>query len=205
MFRDSTHPRLASGLGSFGTVLARVSAGTLLGLGALLWSAEADASKSYGYYLIQSFDFRPGCQGCHATGEGGAGTVVQPFGLTMIRYGLRGGDNFELLIQTLNAVDMAGVDSDGDGAPDTVEVMDFGDPNDPEVFPEGFEPPADTVDDSMMPAADPAGGSPAPPPESGCRVSQAGAVPHSGLLLGGFRVLAFLALAGVIWRRRKPR
>lgn len=114
-------------------------AGALLLVSLLGWADLAFASPSYGYYLIAAFRFRPGCTGCHSSATGGAGTVTQPFGLTLIELGLTGGDNYQLLVDTLNALGES--DSDGDGASDRIEVIDGGDPNDPNVVPEGFVPP----------------------------------------------------------------
>ncbi len=105
----------------------------------MLLCQPAAASPSYGYFLIQYYQFSPGCGGCHTNPAGGAGTVKQPFGLTMMSLGLTGTNDLELLVDTLNA--LGDSDSDGDGAIDAEEVLHGGDPNDPEVFPDGFVPP----------------------------------------------------------------
>ncbi len=132
--------------GGRGPRTVRVPFSALRWLTALRWAlclpficlapAVADASPSYGYFLIQYYQFRPGCTGCHTSATGGEGTVMQPFGLTMVSLGLTGGEDVQLLVDTLNALGQA--DSDGDGAIDAEEIMGQGDPNDPAVQPEGF-------------------------------------------------------------------
>jgi hypothetical protein len=162
-------------------------------------SGAASASKSYGYYLISYYDFRPGCEGCHVTPLGGLGTVMKPFGLTLRGLGLTGGDNLELLLETLNQLGDA--DSDGDGASDAFEVMAQGDPNDPEHYPAGFvpEPTATQPSASAPGAASDEGTDPAAETEqTSCAFTsaahRASALSFQGLLL---------SLGVLVWARRR--
>jgi hypothetical protein len=72
----------------------------------------------------------PDCTLCHHDDNGGAGTVVRPFGRTMTgRFGLVGGSNIAALKSALEGDDAEHVDSDGDGVPDIDELRAGTDPN----------------------------------------------------------------------------
>jgi hypothetical protein len=71
----------------------------------------------------------PQCTICHATNSGGAGTVVQDFGMAMQDRGLTGGSDYTALATALDAMTSDGVDSDGDGTIDTDELAGGTDPN----------------------------------------------------------------------------
>ena len=70
----------------------------------------------------------PACTICHATNEGGAGTVVKPFGRYLISRGLVPFDESSLA-GSLAAAQGEKHDSDGDGIPDVDALQRGLDPN----------------------------------------------------------------------------
>jgi len=70
----------------------------------------------------------PPCTLCHRDLQGGRGTVVQPFGRSMIARGLTYQDP-ESLARALGELHANSVDSDGDGVPDITETSLGNDPN----------------------------------------------------------------------------
>lgn len=80
--------------------------------------------------LIQSdlnMPCTPSCTICHRDNLGGFGTVVEPFGKSMQADGLSFVE--ASLAPTLNKLEQAGTDSDGDGIPDITELRAGEDPN----------------------------------------------------------------------------
>jgi hypothetical protein len=71
----------------------------------------------------------PDCTLCHRDNNGGTGTVVTQFGLSMMAFGAMG-KNPASLEQALDADSASGCDSDGDGLPDIPELMAGTDPSD---------------------------------------------------------------------------
>jgi hypothetical protein len=98
---------------------------------AALWSRSAFASPDFPASIQHDLGLAsiPPCTLCHANLNGGTGTVVTPFGLTMQDYGARGGDAASLT-SALGRDDEDGVDSDGDGVDDWAELAAGEDPND---------------------------------------------------------------------------
>jgi len=104
-----------------------VCGGSLTGLG-----APAQASITYPPAIQSELMLAkaPECTLCHRNDLGGAGTVVRPFGRTLVtQFGLVGGANSGALRAALSASDAAGFDSDGDGTSDIDELRMDTDPN----------------------------------------------------------------------------
>jgi len=71
----------------------------------------------------------PECTLCHKSDVGGVGTVIRPFGRTMMtQFGLSSG-NLGALRAGLSGADSAQLDSDGDGISDIDELRMGSDPN----------------------------------------------------------------------------
>lgn len=70
----------------------------------------------------------PPCTICHLTNQGGVGTATMDFGMAAKQNGLVPQDVGSLQ-NALDAMDAAGVDSDGDGTPDIQELEQGTDPN----------------------------------------------------------------------------
>jgi hypothetical protein len=82
---------------------------------------------------IQSFlglAAAPACTICHATNAGGEGTVTEPFGKSMQAAGLEA-YNVATLDAALEALEMAGTSSVGDGVSDITKLEEGKDPNIP--------------------------------------------------------------------------
>lgn len=71
----------------------------------------------------------PVCTICHATNNGGSGTVTEPFGIAMADRGLTGGSNTTSLHDALDQMTADVVDSNNDGTIDTDDLISGVDPN----------------------------------------------------------------------------
>jgi hypothetical protein len=118
----------------------------------------------------------PDCTLCHRDDVGGIGTVVRPFGRTMVEhFGLTGGSNIAALRAALEGDDAEHLDSDGDGIADIDELRAGTNPN---VGASGVEAAPDV-----------------PLPETGCAFVQPSAT-------GGTALLVLVGMALVLARRR---
>ena len=148
-----------------------------------LQAASASASPTYPPTIQAQLELTaaPDCTLCHRDDAGGTGTVIRPFGRTMIdHFGLTGGSNIVALKAALEGDDAEHLDSDGDGVPDIEELRVGTNPN---VGASGVEAASD-----------------APLPETGCAFTArppAREAPFSTALVG-------LALA-LARRRRRAR
>jgi hypothetical protein len=141
----------------------------------------AIASPTYPGAIASALDVpcEPQCTLCHTRASGGFGTVNMPFGRTA-----RMTEGLECcspatLGETLEALRVAGTDSDGDGTPDIEEIAALTDPNDE----------AD-VDLACMSSDD---------GDGGCSVTLAGRPSRSGASL--FVVLAAVVAARIACSR----
>ncbi len=91
----------------------------------------AEASPTYPELVRDTLALgaTPTCLLCHDSLQGGAGTVVTPFGRSMQGFGLVREDPGSLA-QALATMRARHEDSDGDGIPDLDELALGGDPND---------------------------------------------------------------------------
>ena len=71
----------------------------------------------------------PPCSICHLGGKTSGATVFTPFAWTMRAHGMS--DSTSSVRTAIRAVETDKVDSDGDGVPDTQEIIDGTDPNAP--------------------------------------------------------------------------
>jgi MYXO-CTERM domain-containing protein len=115
---NGTSPRLHK---LFGAVVA-------LGLSAA--AAPSAASSTYPEAMAEHLDppCVPQCTVCHRDNVGGRKTVDKPFGLAMMELGLRFAAP-QRIPTLLDQLEAEGVDSDGDGASDVVELRAGQDPN----------------------------------------------------------------------------
>jgi hypothetical protein len=77
---------------------------------------------------------QPKCTICHATDQGGIGTAVKPFGVSMRELGTVRGNPASLL-HAIDAAEAQKLDSDSDGVPDIDELRAGTDPNDGSTLP----------------------------------------------------------------------
>jgi MYXO-CTERM domain-containing protein len=110
--------------------MARNVARLALGIALSLSPVSAFASESYPAYVTQVYQLprEPECTLCHATLEGGDGTVTRAFGENLEARGARG-KNPRTLQSALVEAAQARQDSDGDGVTDLQELRDETDPN----------------------------------------------------------------------------
>lgn len=98
----------------------------------VLLAAPALASSAYPTvverHLGLSTPIPASCGLCHTNGLVGAGTVNTPFGKAARAKGLVSFDDAKL-VQVLDALEVEGTDSDGDGASDVEELRAGTDPN----------------------------------------------------------------------------
>jgi hypothetical protein len=128
----------------------------------------ARASATYPA-LIQAqlgLNYAPDCTICHRDDNGGIGTVIQPFGLALMSFGLRA-EAPAALTSALDQAKADGLDSGGDGVPDIEELEADMNPN--------------------------AGGGGRPAPQYGCALGQAGAPHRDGGAAAAFLFLAWVA------------
>jgi hypothetical protein len=134
--------------------------------------------------------YTPPCTICHATLEGGTGTVVQKFGIAMRARGLQPNDE-TTLANALTKMKADNVDSDGDGTNDVDELAAGKDPNTGKVL--------------ATPGAD--GGAAADtigPPMVGCGGAHVAPYRARGVAAGLVGALGFV-LAAVARRRTRRR
>jgi len=111
-----------------------IASACLLGLSSLAFAPAAAASKNFPEALrsklgLAALPYPPqGCQLCHQNDEGGPRTATKPFGRTLLKTGTAGG-SVPRLYAALKSVEADGVDSDGDGVSDIVELKAETDPN----------------------------------------------------------------------------
>jgi hypothetical protein len=101
-------------------------------LGATLAAAPAWASPIYPATIQAQLGLAqaPDCTLCHRDDAGGDGTVIRPFGRTMMsHFGLTGGSNIAALKAAIEGDDAEHIDSDGDGVPDIDELRAGTNPN----------------------------------------------------------------------------
>ncbi len=151
---------------------------SLQALLALLAPSAAFASPTYPPTIQAQLGLAqaPDCTLCHRDDVGGIGTVVRPFGRTMVeRFGLTGGSTTAALRAALEGDDAEHVDSDGDGIADIDELRAGTNPN---VGASGVEVAPDV-----------------PLPETGCAFAGASAT-------GGTALLMLVGVGLVLARRR---
>jgi hypothetical protein len=104
----------------------------LLSAGLILATDRASASSVYPTEVEEALMLSapPACTLCHNSDVGGDGTVVTPFGRSMIQLGATGDNNRATLREALLESDDQGVDSDVDGVTDLDEIRAGEDPND---------------------------------------------------------------------------
>jgi hypothetical protein len=86
----------------------------------------AEVKKFYGVETLPATP--PSCTLCHRSNDGGADTVVRPFGLTLIRLGAVK-NSIPSLDSALSQVEQNATDSDADGVSDVAELRMGSDPN----------------------------------------------------------------------------
>ena len=144
-------------------------------LGCLL-SSSAFASPTYpqGIRSYLQLTDAPDCTLCHRDNFGGTGTVIRPFGRTLVdHFQLTGNNNVTLLKAALAGDDAQNLDSDGDGVTDIDELRMGTDPN---VGASGLE-----------------AGPSVPLPETGCALAVRNPVGGATLLVVMFAALGFFA------------
>ena len=99
-------------------------------LGWISFAVPARASSDYPGIVQQhlSMPCTPQCTICHRDLLGGRGTVVKPFGISMLEAGLTFSTP-DSVDPALDDLDMRMVDSDNDGVPDITELRQGDDPN----------------------------------------------------------------------------
>ncbi len=98
---------------------------------ASLLTSTAAASPPYPVtiQLYAKLAKAPDCVLCHRDDNGGAGTVVRPFGRTLMHLGATGANNIGALNAALKTDEADHLDSDGDGATDIQELRAGTNPN----------------------------------------------------------------------------
>jgi hypothetical protein len=107
---------------------------TLFVLGALTLAPVVRASPPYPAAVQSDLGLSAmppeSCQLCHNNPNGGTGTAVQPFALSMRATGLTGGSNLAALAAGLKTLDAACTDSDRGGVADIQELRNGTNPDD---------------------------------------------------------------------------
>ncbi len=148
----------------------------LLVLMGCMLSHSAHASPTYPPTIKLDLDLAqvPDCTLCHRDQLGGAGTVIRPFGRTLIdHFQLTGNNNVALLKAALASDDSQNLDSDGDGVTDIDELRMGTNPN---VGASGVEAGPDV-----------------PLPETGCAFAVRSPAGDAALLAVMFVTLGFFA------------
>ncbi len=108
--------------------------GLALSLALLSLASSAAASKTFPEALRKKLELPAiagpgmGCQLCHKDDNGGAMTATKPFGRSLIKAGVQGG-NVASLLAGLAQLEADERDSDRDGSPDIAELKADTDPN----------------------------------------------------------------------------
>jgi hypothetical protein len=159
---------------------------TLL-VSALVWPARASAAPNFPRNIKAAppeglgLNYTPPCSICHQFGKTGNGTPIEPFAWSMRARGLTGSRG--TLTPALDLDEKDGVDSDGDGIPDIIELRNGTDPNSPAndcIIPEGT--PTDAGQCTPGTQASPSLGCATRPDHE--RAGAAGGLGFLGLLLG---------------------
>lgn len=107
-----------------------------LGVSCFVLSSAAAASPEYPGFIQTELGMScpPPCTICHATNNGGLGTVLvedggKPFGDAMINIGFLEADDTTILKEALATLETDGHDSDGDGISDIDALKADTDPN----------------------------------------------------------------------------
>jgi hypothetical protein len=106
-------------------------------LGALLvFASPSQAAPFYPPYISDQLMMPclPPCTICHQDLNGGAGTVVKPFGIAMKSAGLTGFDDEPTMGSVLMTLTKNKTDSNHDGIPDTTQLSEGADPNTGQSF-----------------------------------------------------------------------
>jgi hypothetical protein len=90
---------------------------------------RAHADPTFPYFFEQAGLPEPPCTICHRSNEGGKGTVVKPFGVTMQRLGLTKDATSGDVAAAIHESETRNLDTDFDGVGDIAELREGGDPN----------------------------------------------------------------------------